>query len=180
MEELQSQHAPGFLAGEHYDVIETIPSTGTILAAAIIGEIGDIHRFSSARKLVAYAEIDATVTESSRFTGSRNRMFKGGSPELRRAIWLAAVSARRLNFELSAFYEAKRQEGKHPLVATGAVARCLVHLIYSVWTSNQPYDPDYKWRPTGPVDWTPSSVIKVQICFLLLTTDSTSIAQNGH
>ena len=152
MEELQSQHAPSSLEGEHHHVIETIPGIGTILAAAIIGEIGDIHRFSSARKLVAYAGIDATVRESGKFTGSRNRMSKRGSPELRRAIWLAAVSARRFNPELSAFYEAKRQEGKHPLVATGAVARRLVHLIYSVWTRNQPYDSDYKWKPAGSVD----------------------------
>ncbi len=152
MGELQSQHAPGSLEGEHYHVIETIPGIGIILAAAFIGEIGDIHRFSSARKLVTYAGIDATARESDKFTGSRNRMSKRGSPEPRRTIWLAAVSAQRLNPELSAFYEAKKHEGKHPLVATGAVARRLVHLIHSVWTRNQPYDPDYKWRPAGSVD----------------------------
>jgi transposase len=152
MEELQSQHAPGSLEGEQHHVIETIPGIGTILAAAIIGEIGDIHRFSDARKLVAYAGIDATVRQSGEFTGSRNRMSKRGSPELRRAIWLAAVSARRFNAELSAFYEAKKQQGKHPMVATGAVARRLVHLIHSVWSREQPFDPDYRWSPSGSAD----------------------------
>ena len=70
MEELQSQHAPGFLEGEQHHVIETIPGIGTTLAAAIIGEIGDIHRFSDARRLVAYAGIDATTRQSGEFTGS--------------------------------------------------------------------------------------------------------------
>lgn len=97
MEELQSQHAPGFLEGEHYHVIETIPGIGIILAAAFIGEIGDIHRFSSARKLVTYAGIDATARESDKFTGSRNRMSKRGSLELRRAIWLQPFQLNALN-----------------------------------------------------------------------------------
>jgi len=149
MEELQSQHAPGFLEGAQHHVLETIPGIDTTLAAAIIGEIGDIHRFSDARKLVAYAGIDATTRQSGEFTGSRNRMSKRGSPELRRALWLAAVSARRFNPELSAFYEAKKQQGKHPKVATGAVARRLVHLIHSVWSREQPFDPDYRWSPPG-------------------------------
>lgn len=152
MEELQSQHAPGFLEGEHHHVIETIPGIGTTLAAAIIGEIGDIHRFSDARKLVAYAGIDATVRQSGEFTGSRNRMSKRGSPELRRAIWLAATSARRFNPELSAYYETKKQQGKHPMVATGAVARRLVHLIYSVWSRERAFDPDYRWSSPGSSD----------------------------
>jgi len=42
-------------------VIETIPGIGPVLAAAIIGEIGDISRFPNPRALVAYAGLDATV-----------------------------------------------------------------------------------------------------------------------
>jgi hypothetical protein len=110
---------------------------------------------------VASAESDATVKQSGELTGSRNWMSKRGSPEFRRVIWLAAVC---FNPELSAFYEARRQESKHPMVATVA----LVHLICSVWIRNQPYDPDYKWGPAG-------SVIKVQICFLLLAVHNTSM-----
>jgi len=127
-------------------VIETIPGIGPVLAAAIIGEIGDISRFPNARALVAYAGLDASVRASG---GTRNRMSKRGSPVLRNSLWLAAVSARRFNPELRAFYELKRSQGKHPSVATGAVARKLVHLIYSLWKDNRPYDPDYQWSPPG-------------------------------
>lgn len=44
--------------------LTTIPGVGPTLAAQITGEIGDPHRFSSARKLVAYAGMDATVRQS--------------------------------------------------------------------------------------------------------------------
>lgn len=130
-------------------VIETIPGIGPVLAAAIIGEIGDISRFPNPRALVAYAGLDATVRASGLFEGTRNRMSKRGSPVLRNSLWLAAVSARRFNPELKAYYELKRSQGKHLNVATGAVARKLVHLIYSLWKDNRPYDPDYQWSPPG-------------------------------
>ena len=128
-------------------VLETIPGIGSVLAAAIIGEIGDISRFPNAKALVAYAGLDATVKASGQFEGTRNRISKRGSPTLRNSLWLAAVSARRFNPELKAYYEAKRSQGKHSGVATGAVARRLVHLIYSIWKDNRPFESDYNWTP---------------------------------
>lgn len=137
--------------GVHH-LIETVPGVGPVLAAAIIGEIGDIHRFSNARKLVAFAGLDATVRESGQFSGTRNRISKRGSPHLRRAIWLAAMTARRFNPQLREYYESKRAQGKHPMVATGAVARRLVHIIYAVWTQNTVFSLDYRWMPPGGGD----------------------------
>jgi transposase len=133
-------------------VIETVPGLGPVLTAAIIGEVGDIGRFANARKLVAYAGLDATTRESGQFVGSRNHLSKRGSPHLRRALWLAAISARRFNPELRAYYEEKKAQGKHSMVATGAVARRLVHMIYSVWSQNRPFDPNYRWAPHGSND----------------------------
>jgi transposase len=131
-------------------VIETVPGIGPVLAAAIIGEVGDISRFPNARSLVAYAGLDASIRASGLFEGTRNRMSKRGSPMFRNSLWLAAVSARRFNPELKAYYDLKRSQGKHSMVATGAVARRLVHLIYALWKDNRPYDPDYQWsHPNG-------------------------------
>ncbi|MCM3400545.1 IS110 family transposase, partial [Oceanobacillus profundus] len=51
-------------------VIETIPGIGPITGATILGEIGDIHKFSNPKKLVAYAGIDASVSQSGQFFSS--------------------------------------------------------------------------------------------------------------
>ena len=134
---------------DYRHVLETVPGIGPVLAAAIIGEVGDIHRFPNARSLVAYAGLDATVRSSGLFEGTRNRMSKRGSPVLRHSLWLAAVSARRFNPELKSYYELKRSQGKHSNVATGAVARRLAHLIYTLWKNNRPFNPDYQWSPPG-------------------------------
>lgn len=149
LEELKNENEASHLPEGARHIIETVPGIGPVLAAAIIGEIGDIHRFPNPRKLVAYAGLDATVRESGQFSGTRNRMSKRGSPHLRRAIWLAAISARRFNPQLRDYYESKRAQGKHPMVATGAVARRLVHIIHAVWTHNRPFSVDYRWTPPG-------------------------------
>jgi transposase len=117
----------------------TIPGIGPVLAAAILGEIGDITRFASAQRLVAFAGIDPTVKQSGQYMASRTRMSKRGSPYLRRALWLAANTARTCDPSLRAFYQRKRAERKHAMCATGAVARKLTHVIYAILRDQVPY-----------------------------------------
>ena len=50
--------------------ITTIPGIGPVLGAVILSEMGDISRFKNAKKLVAYAGIDATVSQSGNFEGT--------------------------------------------------------------------------------------------------------------
>lgn len=72
--------------------LTSIPGVGVVLAATLLSEIGDISRFSSTDKLLAYAGLDPTVRQSGEFKSSQNRMSKRGSPYLRRAIWLASTA----------------------------------------------------------------------------------------
>ena len=51
-----------------------------IAAAAILAEIGDIHRFKNSSALVAFAGIDPTVRQSGEFNSIHNHMSKRGSP----------------------------------------------------------------------------------------------------
>jgi len=122
--------------------LTTIPGIGEILAGVILGEVGDIQRFSDKRKLVAYAGLDASVKESGQFKGTRNHISKRGSPYLRKAIWQAVVVSLRFNPKLREFYQKKIKEGKAPKVAMGAVARKLVWIIYAILKTNQDYNPN--------------------------------------
>jgi len=117
----------------------TIPGIGSVLAAAILSEIGDISRFSSGVKLVAFAGIDPSVKQSGEFTGSRNHMSKRGSSYLRRALWQAATVAKMHNPVLKQFYLNKVSQGKHYLTATGAVTRKLTYIVFAVLRDKLPY-----------------------------------------
>lgn len=121
-------------------VILTIPGVGPATGAMILGEIGDINRFSNPRKLVAFAGIDPTAFQSGHFVGQHNRFSKKGSPYLRRAVWMSAVVASRCDPVFKAFYEKKRSEGKAHGTAIGAVARKLLYTIHAVLKTNKPYE----------------------------------------
>lgn len=119
--------------------ITTIPGIGSVNAATILGEIGDIKRFSSPSKLVAYAGLDASVSQSGEYESTYNHMSKRGSPYLRRALFQSALRAEFCDPVFSDYYQKKISEGKHHLVATNAVARKICHTIFAVLTKNEPY-----------------------------------------
>ena len=119
--------------------ITTIPGIGSVNAATILGEIGDIKRFSNPSKLVAYAGLDASISQSGEYESTYNHMSKRGSPYLRRALFQSSLRAEFCDPVFSDYYQKKISEGKHHLVATNAVARKLCHTIFAVLTKDEPY-----------------------------------------
>lgn len=120
-------------------VILTVPGISYTNGAIILGEIGDISRFSAPKKLVAYAGIDASVTQSGEFESTYNVMSKRGSPYLRKALFSAALVASNYDPTLKAFYQKKISEGKHHLTAIGAVMRKLCYIIHTILIKNKAY-----------------------------------------
>jgi transposase len=120
--------------------ITTIPGVGLVTGAAILAEIGDVRRFESEDKLVAYAGIDASVYQSGQFQAGSMHMSKRGSPYLRLALWQAASMCLQHNQELRAYYDKKREEGKAHGVALGAVCRKLLVRIYVILKENRAYE----------------------------------------
>lgn len=120
--------------------ITTIPGISSITGAVILGEIGDISRFDNPSKLVAYAGLDSTVSQSGESELPSGRLSKRGSPYLRKALYQAANVAEFYDPVFSAYYQKKRSEGKHHLVATNAVARKLCHTIFAILKNNTPYE----------------------------------------
>ena len=120
--------------------IKTVPGVGNITAATILGEIGDINRFDNPSKLVAYAGLDSSVFQCGEYDAPSGHLSKRGSPYLRKALYYAAVRAEFCDPVFNAYYQKKRSEGKHHLVATNAVARKLCHTIYAVLKNNTPYE----------------------------------------
>lgn len=121
--------------------LTSIPGVGIVLAATILSEIGDISRFSSSDKLLAYAGLDPSVKQSGEFKSNQNRMSKRGSPYLRRAIWLASTVAVQFDPMFRAYYEKKMSEGLHYMNAIGHVSRKMTAVIFAVLRDGQPYQP---------------------------------------
>jgi transposase len=139
IEELEEKIFEYYHKSECY--LSTIDGIGDVLGAAIYSEIGDISRFDSPKKLVAFAGIDPSVTQSGEFKATQNVMSKRGSAYLRRAVWNAATVAAQKNPVLSAYYQKKREEGKDYMTTIGAVSRKLCYIIFAVLRDKKPYVP---------------------------------------
>jgi transposase len=120
--------------------VTDIKGIGPVLAASLLAEIGDVSRFSRLESLVAYAGIDPTVFASGEFSATEAHMSKRGSPHLRRALWLAAISTSQSNPDLAAYLQHRLDQGKPWGTAMGAVARKLLSRIYVVLKENRPYE----------------------------------------
>lgn len=128
--------------GQIEPLILTVPGISVATGAQIVAEIGDVSRFRSAASIVKYAGINSGVSQSGAFEAKGSPITKVGSPYLRRALYLAAESARRFDPNLRAFYDKKRSEGKPHRVAVMAVARKLCHIVYAIMRDQVPYDPN--------------------------------------
>lgn len=121
-------------------LLQSIPGVGPVSAATLIASIGDIKRFSSSKKLVAYIGLDCRVHESGTSIKGKGYMTKRGNRYLRHILFNAAFIAKRRNPILKKYFEKKVGEGKHYFSAVCAVERKLVHLIYAVWSRGTPFE----------------------------------------
>lgn len=124
--------------------ITSLPGIDTIIAASIISEIGDIHRFKTSAQLVSFAGINPTIHQSGQFTGNKNHMSKKGSSYLRLALWKASITSARFNPVLTKYYKERIKDGKNHMTVIGAIARKLTGMIFTMLKEQTVFDKDYK------------------------------------
>ena len=117
-------------------VIMTIPGIGYVNGGMILGEIGDITRFTSPSKLLAFAGLDPSVYQSGNFEAKHTRMSKRGSRALRYALINAAHNVVKNNKTFHDYYIQKMSEGRSHYNALGHCAGKLVRIIYKMLTDN--------------------------------------------
>ena len=124
----------------HDSVIMTIPGIGYVNGGMILGEIGNIHRFSKPCKLLAFAGLDPSVYESGNFKAKHTRMSKRGSRVLRYALVNAAHNVVKNNATFRTYYDSKIAEGRSHYNALGHCAGKLVRIIFKMLTDEVVFD----------------------------------------
>ena len=121
--------------------ILTIPGIGYDMGAMILAEIGDLSKFDSPDKILAYAGLSPTTYQSGCFDSSHSKMEKRGSKYLRYALFNATKYVCMWDPVFKEYLAKKRTEGKHYYVALSHAAKKLVRLIYALEKSHMPYTP---------------------------------------
>jgi transposase len=125
-----------------------LPGMGVILGMTVLGAIGEVGRFESARKLVGYAGLGAGVYDSGKEHRDK-RITKSGRKELRWAMVEAAWRAVSMSPYWKAQFKAleKRMRRNQAIVA---IARKLLvavwHVLMKETTDRQASEEDLAWK----------------------------------
>jgi transposase len=122
--------------------LTVLPGVGPLTAMIIVAEVGDVSRFSSARKLASWAGLTPTVRGSDR-TVRYGHISKQGDPWLRWIMNEAAQTAKRSPQFAASYEQIAHRRGKK--IATVAIARKLLthayHLLREAEAAQQPKEP---------------------------------------
>jgi transposase len=99
---------------------------------------------------VAYVGLDPLQHESGTSVWQPAHIGRGGHARVRKALYLASLSAAQHNPAIRTFYERLRARGKPMKVARCAAARKLLHIAWAVVSKGQPFDPQYHLREHPP------------------------------
>jgi len=142
------------------NLLATIPGIGDVTAAVLTAIVLDINRFATPHQLVAYLgvlpiEVASGVDRDGQARAPRRYvMSRRGNDLARRYLWMAALSAIRCNPAVRALYA--RVVAKHPqekAIAVGHAMRKLLHLVFAVWKTGKPFDPQhYPWQTPAHLD----------------------------
>ena len=117
-----------------YQVVHDMGGVGDVLAARLIGEIGDVRRFRNAKSLIAYAGIDAPPYQSGKFTGTDRHISKRGSSTLRKVgfeTMTCLVMQKKCGDPVYDFIKKKQAEGKACKVAKIAGFNKFLRIYYA-------------------------------------------------
>jgi transposase len=125
------------------DLIASIPGVGATTVARILGHLGDIRRFESAKAFAAFLGVTPKQRTSGTSVRGRTMISRTGSTALRAALYMPSLVARRHNPILATFAERLLATGMAKKAVIGAVMHKLTHLIYGVIHTGKPFDANY-------------------------------------
>lgn len=122
------------------DLIVTIDGIGQKTIERLLAELGDLRKYDDPRKLVAAAGLNPKLHDSGLLKG-RSTISKIGSVRVRAGLYMPGLVALQHNEAIKAMKDRLKANGKAPKQIICAAMRKLLHFVYGVLKSGQPYDP---------------------------------------
>jgi transposase len=128
------------------NALRSIPGIGPTLAPLLLGALGHATRFRNQDHIRGFCGMFPVKSSSGGLDKPGQRLTKNGNDRVKRALYLAADVARKIDPDLAAVYwRLMMTKGHHHKQALCAVATRLVNRIYRVLKTGLPYvlrDPD--------------------------------------
>lgn len=119
-------------------LIQSFRGAGPALSHTLLALVPEIET-ADRRELAALVGVAPYDDQSGKRTG--RRAIWGGRSQVRKVVYMAALSAARFNPVLKAFRERLAAAGKAPKVALIAIARRMLGIIAALLRTGQPWNP---------------------------------------
>jgi transposase len=143
-QQLQSIVQEDPLLDSQFKLLQSINGIGAQSASQLIAELPNLAEFEDARQLAAWAGLTPRHHQSGTSGKTKTPISKIGSNHLREILYFPALVGTRYNPILKTFRDRLIENGKTKLQAVIAAMRKLLHIIYGVLTTQQPFDPNHQ------------------------------------
>lgn len=120
----------------------TFKGIGVYSAVGLLINIGDVRRFPTVKKLVAYFGLHPVYQQSGDGTWGYH-LSKKGRAEVRALLYMVAWSACRHNPVIKALYARCRAKGMAANAALGVCMHKILRIVYGMLKHNKPFDPNF-------------------------------------
>jgi transposase len=153
-------------------LLQSVKGIGPVTSAAILAYLPEAGALSH-KKLAALVGVAPFASDSG--TRSGKRFIRGGRGVVRRALYMAALSAKSSNPEVRSLYVRLLARGKVKKVALVACMHKLLRIINAMLRTGQSWDPD--WRGAPVLSSKPREIDSS--AQLVLTTDQSNHADGS-
>ena len=123
---------------ETEDLLASVPGVGPIIARTLMAELPELGRLNR-KQIAALAGLAPYTRQSGQWRGKS--FIGGGRSAVRSALFMGAMTARRHNPVLKAFFDRLVAAGKPKLLALIAVARKLLTILNAILRTKMPWQP---------------------------------------
>jgi len=121
-------------------LLQSAGGIGPVASASLIADLPELGRLNR-RQIAALVGVAPYAKDSGQHRGRRR--IAGGRFELRRALYMATLTATRHNPAIRAFYERLLAAGKLKKVALIACMRKLLAILNAMAKTRTTFDPDH-------------------------------------
>lgn len=120
------------------DLLQAIPGVGMVTRATLLAQLPELGSLNG-KEIAALVGVAPFNRDSGKHQGER--IIWGGRAQVRRALYMAAVSAARCNPVIRDFYQRLRAQGKPAKVALTACMRKLLVIMNAMLKHHSPWMP---------------------------------------
>lgn len=126
------------------EILLSIKGIGIVIAAGILGEIGDFRAYPTQSSLLKMAGLSLYEVSSGIHHGTR-RITKRGRSKLRKYLFSACTNMIRKGGIFYELYQARIARGKHTFNARVALMRKLLTILYALVRDGVAYNPTHRY-----------------------------------